>query len=74
MQGDTHNCVCEDGWTKDTAGRCTVDINECDQADHPCHQGVLCINTPGAFHCGVCPAGNLADANISLSKTSDLNL
>ncbi|KAF6018837.1 CUBN [Bugula neritina] len=55
--GDTHNCVCEDGWTKDTAGRCTVDINECDQADHPCHQGVLCINTPGAFHCGVCPAG-----------------
>lgn len=51
--------MCDDGWTTDTATppRCTVDIDECSQVSKPCHDSVQCINVPGSYFCGACPAG-----------------
>ncbi|XP_067930809.1 cubilin-like [Watersipora subatra] len=57
--GTSHTCICDDGFTKDNASpaRCTVDINECEQVDKPCHDDVQCINVPGTYFCGSCQAG-----------------
>lgn len=59
QQGDSHVCMCNDGWTKDTATppRCTVDVDECSQVNAPCHDSVQCINVPGNYFCGPCPTG-----------------
>lgn len=49
-------CICDQGWKKhEITGACTVDINECEENKNPCHS--TCINVPGTFYCGPCPAG-----------------
>ena len=53
-------CLCEEGWTTSgTSPACNTDIDECSQPDQPCSRdpAVSCINTPGSFQCGPCPAG-----------------
>lgn len=55
-----YTCVCEQGWTTD--GRsvaCTVDVDECaDQLPHcSMEPPVRCVNLPGTYTCGQCPAG-----------------
>ncbi|XP_061400318.1 cubilin homolog [Musca vetustissima] len=58
-----YNCICDQGWTKNTtlginataALVCDVDVDECEESKNPCH--AECINLPGSFKCGPCPAG-----------------
>lgn len=55
-----YSCICEEGWRKSNeTGSCTVDINECVEMKPHCsiEPPVLCVNTPGSFVCGNCPAG-----------------
>ncbi|XP_077347020.1 cubilin isoform X1 [Lithobates pipiens] len=55
-----YSCVCETGWTSPPgSAACTADIDECSLPNPPCSQNppVQCINTPGSFTCGPCPAG-----------------
>ncbi|KAH8379700.1 hypothetical protein KR009_006651 [Drosophila setifemur] len=59
-------CVCDQGWTWEyvnvTAASptpCTRDVDECDPKVNPCHDE--CINLPGSFRCGPCPAGYTGD-------------
>lgn len=55
-----YSCICEQGWRKsnDTQA-CTIDIDECTEMRPHCSNDpkVLCVNTPGSFVCGPCPAG-----------------
>ncbi|XP_077300380.1 cubilin homolog [Arctopsyche grandis] len=56
---DSFSCVCDQGWTTNgLTPECKVDVNECLTAN-PCSQVpyVPCINVPGSFYCGSCPAG-----------------
>ncbi|XP_061400319.1 cubilin homolog [Musca vetustissima] len=57
-------CICDQGWTKDSTligtnssstPVCDIDVNECEESRNPCHSE--CINLPGSFKCGPCPAG-----------------
>ncbi|XP_061178089.1 cubilin-like [Saccostrea echinata] len=55
-----YTCICDDGWT--TSGSnpmCVVDRDECSEAGPRCSvdPSVPCINVPGSFYCGQCPAG-----------------
>ncbi|XP_034938584.1 cubilin [Chelonus insularis] len=53
-------CICDEGWKSDKNDQaCTVDVNECEGKHPPCsvHPFVPCINVPGSYHCGSCPAG-----------------
>lgn len=58
-----YTCICDQGWkTNTTAGTnsttslaCNVDVDECEESRNPCHNE--CINLPGSFKCGPCPAG-----------------
>ncbi|WAR06690.1 CUBN-like protein, partial [Mya arenaria] len=55
-----YTCICDDGWTSSGSDpACVVDVNECDGNRHPCSANPLvpCINLPGSFTCGSCPAG-----------------
>jgi cubilin len=55
-----YTCICEQGWRKSNETMsCTVDVDECNEMRPHCSidPKVLCINTPGAFVCGPCPAG-----------------
>lgn len=55
-----YSCICETGWTSPPgSAACTADIDECSLPNPPCSQNppVQCINTPGSFTCGPCPAG-----------------
>jgi hypothetical protein len=48
------------GWKTDGLNPgCVVDVNECEAASPPCSTNpmVQCINSPGGFRCGNCPAG-----------------
>ena len=56
-------CFCNQGWSKDSDGRCTVDVDECIGITNPCSRDppVRCVNTPGSFRCGPCPAGYTGD-------------
>lgn len=54
------DCICEQGWRKSNETQsCTADVNECYEMRPHCSVDpkVLCINTPGSFVCGPCPAG-----------------
>ena len=57
-----YRCICEDGWTHGNSSdpACNTDVNECHAARSPCsiNPPVPCINVPGTFYCGSCPAGN----------------
>ena len=56
-----YECFCDAGWTKGPDGiMCNVDVDECRaDARSQCSTNppVQCINTPGSFTCGHCPAG-----------------
>ena len=51
-------CICPTGYT-DPRGDGTLcqDINECSNLNGGCDALVACVNTPGTFSCGGCPAG-----------------
>ncbi|KAJ8936435.1 hypothetical protein NQ318_015581, partial [Aromia moschata] len=57
--GVGYKCLCDQGWTTDTNGRCTADIDECNLNHPQCSTNprVSCINVPGSFFCGPCPQG-----------------
>ncbi|OXA47104.1 Cubilin [Folsomia candida] len=53
-------CMCDQGWKTDgSSPACNVDVNECDTGHALCSTNppVNCINTPGSYMCGPCPAG-----------------
>ncbi|GFT91867.1 cubilin homolog [Trichonephila clavipes] len=54
-----YRCICDPGWQNGRNGpACTEDIDECSGAERRCslNPPVTCINLPGTFHCGQCPA------------------
>lgn len=55
-----YTCICEDGWTTSgSSPMCVVDRDECSEPGPRCSAdpSVPCINLPGSFTCGQCPAG-----------------
>ncbi|KAJ6642438.1 Cubilin like, partial [Pseudolycoriella hygida] len=53
-------CICDQGWqTNGVSLDCSVDIDECSLMSPYCSKDppVQCINLPGSFACGNCPAG-----------------
>lgn len=58
-----YQCICDPGWTseKNSMGNpaCVVDVNECESEIPHCSMNppVSCINLPGSYACGSCPAG-----------------
>lgn len=59
-----YTCICEQGWRRNytlanstglASLACEDDVNECEESSNPCHSE--CINLPGSFKCGPCPAG-----------------
>ncbi|XP_064472120.1 cubilin-like [Ornithodoros turicata] len=61
-----YSCICDQGWTKRSSGddpACTEDVDECSTGRHFCSRQppVQCINYPGGFTCGPCPAGYSGD-------------
>jgi cubilin len=54
------SCICDQGWKiSNETQACTVDVDECNEMRPHCSVSpkVICINTPGSFVCGPCPAG-----------------
>lgn len=48
------NCICKDpddgfnsGYTTDSDGSCTIDVNECASDNPPCQNGATCTNKEG---------------------------
>ncbi|XP_052870861.1 cubilin homolog [Anopheles cruzii] len=57
---DGYRCICNQGWkTNGVTPACAVDVDECSESKPHCSKDpeVSCINLPGSFVCGVCPAG-----------------
>ncbi|PVD35988.1 hypothetical protein C0Q70_02958 [Pomacea canaliculata] len=57
-----YRCICDNGWTHNPNSSdpaCNTDVNECLASQSPCSTDpqVQCINVPGTFYCGPCPAG-----------------
>ncbi|XP_015795561.2 cubilin-like, partial [Tetranychus urticae] len=55
-----YTCLCDQGWTTDgVSPACRVDVDECASPMPHCsiNPPVDCINYPGGFTCGPCPAG-----------------
>ncbi|XP_002071743.3 cubilin homolog [Drosophila willistoni] len=53
-----YRCLCDQGWKSNgLSPACTEDVDECSEsaAHTPC--STKCINLPGSFTCGPCPAG-----------------
>ena len=42
---------------------CTIDIDECNNGDHGCHQN--CTNTDGSYKC-ICEVGYVLDDNMKI--------
>ncbi|XP_075972498.1 cubilin homolog [Anticarsia gemmatalis] len=61
-------CICHQGWTSNATGAaCLTDINECDHSKGfrcSVNPRVECINLPGSFRCGQCPAGYEGDGYV----------
>ncbi|KAL7069951.1 hypothetical protein ACQ4LE_010698 [Meloidogyne hapla] len=53
-----YRCICEPGFQQggDPSNPICVDVDECALNNH-CYPGTECINLPGSFKCGSCPAG-----------------
>ncbi|XP_067863171.1 cubilin [Heptranchias perlo] len=59
-----YQCICDIGWAQPpTSPACSLDIDECALPDPPCSMNppVHCINSPGSYFCGLCPAGYQGD-------------
>uniref|UniRef100_A0A182INM1 Uncharacterized protein n=1 Tax=Anopheles atroparvus TaxID=41427 RepID=A0A182INM1_ANOAO len=57
---DGYRCICDQGWkTNGLTQACTTDVDECSESRPHCSKDpeVSCINLPGSFVCGACPAG-----------------
>ncbi|XP_049544721.1 cubilin homolog [Anopheles darlingi] len=57
---DGYRCICDQGWkTNGVTPACNVDVDECSESRPHCSKDpeVSCINLPGSFVCGACPAG-----------------
>nr|XP_040240535.2 cubilin homolog [Anopheles coluzzii] len=57
---DGYRCICDQGWkTNGLTPACSVDVDECSESKPHCSKDpeVSCINLPGSFVCGPCPAG-----------------
>ncbi|XP_059179030.1 cubilin-like isoform X2 [Physella acuta] len=55
-----YRCLCDSGWTSNitVSPACNIDIDECRTGTHcSVNPPVQCINIPGSFVCGSCPAG-----------------
>ncbi|KAF5295928.1 hypothetical protein FQR65_LT10359 [Abscondita terminalis] len=62
--GIGYKCLCDQGWTTDgTNLACMVDVDECISNVPSCSKNplVACVNTPGSFKCGNCPAGYIGN-------------
>ncbi|KAF9421742.1 hypothetical protein HW555_002423 [Spodoptera exigua] len=63
--GEGIQCICHQGWTTNSTGiACLTDVNECESYQGPrcsVNPKVDCINLPGSFRCGQCPAGYEGD-------------
>ncbi|KAF2343838.1 EGF-like calcium-binding domain, partial [Trinorchestia longiramus] len=60
-EGRSYTCRCHQGWTKAAGSHmCSQDVDEC-TAGRTNHCSVnpvtQCINLPGSYMCGPCPAG-----------------
>ncbi|XP_049865550.1 cubilin homolog [Pectinophora gossypiella] len=66
--GSGIKCICDQGWTTNGTGvACLTDVNECKSSQGPrcsVNPTVECINLPGSFRCGLCPAGYEGDGYI----------
>jgi hypothetical protein len=52
------HCVCPEGYADPREdGTLCEDIDECSDENGGCDPLVDCVNTPGSFSCGTCPAG-----------------
>nr|XP_008192422.1 PREDICTED: cubilin [Tribolium castaneum] len=59
-----YKCICDEGWTTDgKTPACNTDVNECTGTKPHCsvNPPVQCINLPGTYRCGSCPAGYTGD-------------
>ncbi|KAJ8307337.1 hypothetical protein KUTeg_015421 [Tegillarca granosa] len=57
--GPKYRCICDAGWTTNgNSPECNTDVDECQERQSPCSTNppVQCINVPGTFYCGSCPA------------------
>ncbi|XP_053675116.1 cubilin homolog [Anopheles nili] len=57
---DSYRCICDQGWKSgDGSPACSIDVDECSDMKPQCSKDpeVSCINLPGSFVCGACPAG-----------------
>uniref|UniRef100_A0A182Y0Z6 Cubilin n=1 Tax=Anopheles stephensi TaxID=30069 RepID=A0A182Y0Z6_ANOST len=57
---DGYRCICDQGWkTNGLTPACSQDVDECSESKPHCSKDpeVSCINLPGSFVCGPCPAG-----------------
>ncbi|KAH0568173.1 hypothetical protein KQX54_019308 [Cotesia glomerata] len=55
-----YTCICDQGWKSNGDDpACKIDVDECEARHPPCSMQpyVPCINVPGDFYCGSCPAG-----------------
>uniref|UniRef100_A0A182M8Q1 Cubilin n=1 Tax=Anopheles culicifacies TaxID=139723 RepID=A0A182M8Q1_9DIPT len=57
---DGFRCMCDQGWKSSGPNQpCSEDVDECKESKPHCSKDpeVSCINLPGSFVCGPCPAG-----------------
>uniref|UniRef100_A0A0P6JSL8 Putative fibrillin n=1 Tax=Aedes aegypti TaxID=7159 RepID=A0A0P6JSL8_AEDAE len=55
-----YKCICDQGWKNNgVTPACSVDVDECAEFKPHCSKDpeVSCLNLPGSFACGSCPAG-----------------
>lgn len=61
-----YKCICDQGWTTNGISvACTVDVDECADTKLHCSMEprVQCINLPGTYMCGLCPAGYIGNGH-----------
>jgi cubilin len=72
-----YTCLCSQGWTTAPGSpACIQDVDECLLGPPPCSREprVSCVNVPGTFYCGACPAGYTGDGETVAPPPSTLRL